>query len=74
MDGWHGHFQQNSAPRYHLFTLLFMILPKRSAPYIVGVLLIVLLILVGWMFMALSSPELRQAVKDKASAKKEQQR
>jgi hypothetical protein len=49
-----------------------MILPKRSAPYIVGVLLIVLLTLVGWMFMALSSPELRQAAK--AAAKKEQQR
>lgn len=74
MDGWHGHFQQNSASRYHLFALLFMILPKRSAPYIVGVLLIVLLTLVGWMFMALSAPELRQAVKAKASAKKEQQR
>jgi len=51
-----------------------MILPKRSAPYIVGVLLIVLLTLVGWMFMALSAPELRQAVKAKVSAKKEQQR
>jgi hypothetical protein len=51
-----------------------MILPKRSAPYIVSVLLIVLLTLACWMFMALSSPELKQAAKAKAAAKKEQQR
>ena len=51
-----------------------MTLPKRAAPYILVVLLLLLITLVGWMFMALSSPELRQAVKAKASAKKEQQR
>ncbi len=49
-----------------------MILPKRSGPYILVILLLLLFILVGWMFMALTSPELKQAVKAKAAAKLEQ--
>ncbi|MCX6857691.1 MAG: hypothetical protein NTV80_22635 [Verrucomicrobia bacterium] len=48
-----------------------MNLPKRAAPYILVVLLLLLITLVGWMFMALTSPEIREAAKAKAAAKKE---
>jgi hypothetical protein len=48
-----------------------MNLPKRAAPYILITLLLLLFALVGWMFMALTSPEIREAAIAKAAAKKE---
>jgi len=45
-----------------------MPLPKRAAPYIVSLLLIVLAILAAWMFRAVSSPELQKAIREKRSA------
>lgn len=40
-------------------------LPKRPGPYILTLLLIVLVVVVAWMFQALSSPELADAVSRK---------
>lgn len=40
-------------------------LPKRPGPYIMTLLLIVLVVIVAWMFHALSSPELQEALSKK---------
>lgn len=42
-----------------------MLLPKRPATYILTLLLIVFMVIVGWMFHALTSPEIKQAVEKK---------
>lgn len=49
-----------------------LFLPKRPGPYILGLLLMVLMLLVAWMFHALSSPEIQQAVREKAARKKKE--
>lgn len=46
-----------------------MLLPKRPAPYILGLLLVILLILTVWLFKAVTSPDLRDAVKREAVRK-----
>jgi len=43
-------------------------LPKRSAPYIIILLLAVLLAITLWIHMAVNSPEVRQAVREKKAA------
>jgi cbb3-type cytochrome oxidase subunit 3 len=45
---------------------------KRPATYILMLLLALLLVLVAWMFHALSSPELQQAARAKAAIKLKQ--
>ncbi len=42
-------------------------LPKRPGPYILTLLLIILVMIAVWLFQALSSPELQEAVKRKKS-------
>lgn len=46
-----------------------MLLPKRPAPYILGLLLVILLILTVWLFKAVTSPDLRDAAKREAARK-----
>ena len=42
-------------------------LPKRPAPYIAALLLVVMLILTVWMAQALNSPALRRALEEKTA-------
>lgn len=43
-------------------------LPKRPGPYIMTLLLIILVVMVAWMFHALTSPELQEAMAKKKAA------
>lgn len=43
-------------------------LPKRPGPYLMTLLLIVLVVIVAWMFHALTSPDLQEAVKKSKKA------
>lgn len=45
--------------------IVMSFLPKRPGPYVVLLLLAVLVIIVGWMFRVVTSPEIREAVRER---------
>ena len=42
-----------------------MPLPRRPAPYILGLLILLLMVIVAWIYQAVTSPEIREAVRKK---------
>lgn len=47
------------------YKIVMTILPKRPGPYIVLLLLAVLVIIVAWMFRVVTSPEIREAARER---------
>lgn len=46
-----------------------MPLPKRPAPYVLGLLVLLLMVLTAWLFRAVTSPQLLEAVKRQAAGR-----